>query len=64
MTIQLHLGHIRIECETKFLNAAWQLQAAMRCRLRLLGQRKIATLLYGHPNGNTQLLNLGTRIRL
>jgi len=30
----------------------------MRCRL--LGQRKIVTLLSGHPDGDTQLFNLGT----
>ena len=47
-----------VECETKLLNAAWQLQATIRCRL--LGQRKIVTLLCGHPKGDTQLLNIGT----
>jgi len=42
-TIQLHLSHTLVEYETKFLNAAWQLQATIR-RL-LLGQMKIGTLL-------------------
>jgi len=46
-TIQLHLSHTLVECETKFLNAAWQLQATIRCRL--LGQRKIVTLLSAIP---------------
>ena len=58
VTIQLHLSHTLVEGEIKFLNGAWQLQATTRCRL--LGQRKIADLLSSHPNGNTQLLNLGT----
>jgi len=38
MTIQLHLSHTLVECETKFLNAAWQLQASIRCRS--LGQER------------------------
>jgi len=58
MTSQLHLSHTPIECETKFLNSVWQLQATMR--YRLLCQRKIVTLLSGHPDGDTQLHNLGT----
>jgi len=37
MTIQLHLSHTLVECETKFFNAAWQLQATIRCWL--LGQK-------------------------
>jgi len=37
MTIQLHLSHTLVECETKFLNVAWQLQATMRCRI--IGQK-------------------------
>ena len=59
MTTQLHFSHTRVECETRF-SAGWQLQTTIRCRLRILGQRKIATLLSGHPNGDTQLFNLGT----
>jgi len=55
MTIQLHLSHTVVECETEFLNAAWQLQATIGCRL--LGQKKIVTLLSGHLNGKTQLPN-------
>jgi len=58
MTIQLHLNHTLVECETKLLIVAWQLQATIRCRL--LGQRTIVTWLSDHPNGDTQLLNLGT----
>jgi len=38
MTIQLHLSHTIVECQNKFLNAAWQLQTT--ARRRLLGQRK------------------------
>jgi len=58
MTIQLHLSHTLVECETKFLNATWQLQATtIRCRL--LGHRKIVTLLSDHPYGDIQLL-IGT----
>jgi len=58
MTIQLYLSHAIVERENKFANAAWQLQATIRCPL--LGQRKSVTLLSGHPNGDTQLLNIGT----
>jgi len=58
MKIQLHLSQTVVECENKFLNVAWKLQDTMRCRL--LGQRQILTLLSGHLNGDTQLLNLGT----
>jgi len=36
--IQLHLSRTIVECENKFLNAAWQLQTTIR--RRLLGQRK------------------------
>ena len=63
-TIQLHLSHTLVECETKFLNAAWQLQATIRCWLWLLGQRKVVTLLSGHPNGDTQLLISEPRLAL
>jgi len=38
MTIQLHLSHTLVECETKFWNAAWQLLATIWCQL--LNQRK------------------------
>jgi len=38
MKIQLHLSHTIVECENKFLNAAWQLQTTIR--RRPLGQRK------------------------
>jgi len=38
----INFGHTLVECETKFLNAAWQLQATIW--YRLLGQRKIVTL--------------------
>ena len=58
MMIQLHLSHTLFECETEFSNSAWQLQANIPCRL--FGQRKILTLLSGHLDGDTQLLNLGT----
>jgi len=58
MTIQLHLSHTLVECENKFVNAVWQLWATTRCQL--LGQKKIVTLISGHANGDTQLLNLGT----
>lgn len=51
-------SHTLVKCQTKFLNAAWQLQATIK--YPLLNQRKIVTLLSGYPNGNTQLLNLGT----
>jgi len=54
MTSQMHLSHILGECETRFSNAAWLLQATIWCRL--LDQRKIATLLSGHPKCVTQLL--------
>jgi len=57
MKVQLHLSHTVVECENKFLNMAWQLQTTIR--RRLLGQKRV-TLLSGHPNGDTQLLNLGT----
>jgi len=53
MTIQL--SHTLVERETRFY-VAWQLQTTIRCRL--FGQRKIGTLLSGHPNGDTQVLNL------
>jgi len=58
MTIQLRLSLTLVECETKFFDAAWQLQATVRWRL--LGQKQIVALLSGHPNGDIQLLNLGT----
>jgi len=50
MTIQIHLSHNLVECENTFLNADWQLQTTIGCRL--LGQ----TLLSGQPTGDTQLL--------
>jgi len=53
MPIQLHLSHTIVECENKFLNASWQLQTTIPCRL-LLCQRNIVTLLSGHPNGNSR----------
>jgi len=37
MTIQLHLHHTLVECETMFLNVAWQPQVTIR--MQLLGQR-------------------------
>ena len=58
MMIQQHLNHTLFECETEFSNSPWQLQATIPCRL--LGQRKILTLLSGYPDGDTELLNLGT----
>jgi len=42
----------------KVLNAAWQLQATIQCRI--LDKRIIVTLLSGHPNGDSQLPNLRT----
>ena len=35
LTIQPHLRHDLVVRETKFLNAAWQLQDTIRCRFRL-----------------------------
>jgi len=58
MTVQLYLSHTLVERETRFLNAACQLQVIIRCGLP--DQRNIVTLLSGHPNGGTQLLNPGT----
>jgi len=55
--IQLHLSHTLLECETKFLNAAWQLQATIRCRL--LSQRKIVTLLSAIPMATLSCLISG-----
>jgi len=37
-----------------------QLQTTIRCRLRLLGQNMLVTLVSGYLNGDTQQLNLGT----
>ena len=57
MKIQLHLSHTILESEKKFLNAAWQLQTTIR---RRFSAKERVTLLSGHRNGDTQLLNLGT----
>jgi len=57
MKIQLHLSHTIVEYENKFLNATWQLQTTIRRRFSV---KEKVTLLSGHTNGDTQLLNLGT----
>jgi len=57
VTIQLHLSHTLVECETKFLNAACTDHHTM---WTFRPKKDIVTLLSGHPSGDTQLLILGT----
>ena len=51
------MSHTVVECENKYLNTAWQLQTTYYVDF---SAKKRVTLLSGHPNGHTQLLNLGT----
>jgi len=60
MKIQLHLSHTIVECENTFLNVAWQLQTTIDFYDVDFSAKDRVTLLSGHPNGDTQLLDLGT----
>jgi len=57
MTIQLHLSHTLVECETRFMRLG---SYRPPYDADFSAQRKIVTLLSDHPNGDIQLLNLGT----
>jgi len=57
MKIQLHLSHTIVECENKFLMRLGSYRPTYDVDF---SAKERITLLSGHPNGDTQLFNLGT----
>jgi len=57
MKIQLHLSHTIVVCENKFYIRLGSYRPPYDVDV---SAKERVILLSGHPNGNTQLLNLGT----